>query len=494
MRNVDFGKFGRRAVLRGAGASLALPFLESLMPKMARAQAAIPTRLVIFSSPQGTLLERWRPTSQGDGSLRLSELLAPLEPFRDRLNVISGIANEMPRYHESNGHNAPGHTLLTAHLCDSSATSDGQLLPQGSRASCEIGANSIGPSVDHALATALGVNAINLSVSGYGDGDENRMFYRSNPLVDSEPNGARAGASLENDPEVAFREYLGSLVVQNPNNPEPAPMSFQDRLVAQRLRVLDATREALTSLSAQVSVNDRRLLAAHEARLRDLQGRLGGGGSQLIDCGEISQNLPGGYQHDNDHQHLWYQAQIDVMVQLLACGVSPVVTLQDVEYGGPQFQILEAPIPAEVADRGGIALPGARVDGWHAQVHGDVGGTPNENQNLIAGFTFYATQFRALLERMDGVQEANGRTLLDNSLVLWISEFGDGGSHSPWDLPVVLAGSAGGLLPTGRYLETNGATTGDLYTSILRVFGQNVDSFGFNGDSDLNHGGISGLV
>jgi hypothetical protein len=94
---------------------------------------------------------------------------------------------------------------------------------------------------------------------------------------------------------------------------------------------------------------------------------------------------------------------------------------------------------------------------------------------------------------MDEIVEPDGNTLLDNSLVLWISEFGNGGAHSTEDLPVVLAGGAGGRLATGRHLERDSYTTNDLYTSILNLFDVPDRSFGLNVDG-ISHGGIPGLA
>lgn len=476
-------KLGRRRLLQGAGAALTLPMLESFLPK-ASAQGRPPTRLVVITTGQGTLLPRWTPPSADGAPLQLSELLMPLTPFRDQLAVVSRVSNRMPRYHRSNGHNAPGHTLLNAHLCTTSANADGQLLPSGSRTEVQQGTTCIGPSIDHAIAAQLGAPLpLNLTVNGTGLG-ENRMYYRVDPARPSEPRGARAEPRYINDPRTVFDELLAS------TGGGEGPTTLRDRLRGQRGRVIDAARSSYGSLSSRVSAADRGRLEAHAARLSDLERRLDS--FEAATCDDPTLSMPAGYG-DAGRADLHWQAQIDVMVTALSCNVTRVAAIHDSSYHGPSFPFLTAPIPDRLARYDGVSLPGGPVSGWHAQVHGDTGGRPNDNSNLAAGFRFYATQVAYLLDRMRAIEEPGG-TLLDNSLVLWISEFGNGAVHSSDDLPVVLAGGAGGNLRGGRHIVASGATTGDLFTSMHRLLGLDVDSFGFAGDSDLQRGGISAIA
>ncbi|MDQ3036062.1 MAG: DUF1552 domain-containing protein [Myxococcota bacterium] len=469
----------RRQVLRGAGLTLALPMLESLLPRTARA-GTMPPRFVVVTTGQGTLPNRWTPPSIAAEGLELSELLMPLSAHRDELVVVSGVDNLMPRYHNSNGHNAPGHTLLNAHLCTTSAASDGTLLPEGARGDVQQGTLCVGPSIDHYLADRIGSPLpLNLSVNGTGMG-ENRMYYRVAPERSTEPLGARAEARLIDDPVRVFDEHLAGS--------SGPPTTLRERLRGQRGRVLDSLGSSFSALSGRVSAADRARLEAHAERLTDLEARLGA--PSAMTCASPELVLPAGYPTAGRSDLQW-RAQIDVMVTALACNVTRVATLHDSDYHGPGFDFLQTPLPASLADAGARALPGGAIPDWHAQIHGDSGGTPNDNGNLIAGFTFYATQVAYLLEQMRSVVEPDGSTLLDNTVVLWLSEFGNGGSHSTTNLPVVLAGRAGGALRTGRHLQRPDRTTGDLYTSILQLFGVDEPTFGLTGDTDLQHGGLA---
>ena len=116
---------------------------------------------------------------------------------------------------------------------------------------------------------------------------------------------------------------------------------------------------------------------------------------------------------------------------------------------------------------------------------------------LFPGFQWYSQQFRLLLETLDGLDAPEGGNLLESTLVLWISEFGDGWSHSLESLPVVLAGAA--RCATGSFRDlradegVNPYTTNCLYTSVLQAFGESDESFGYQ-DSLLPTGGIPDLV
>ena len=205
-----------------------------------------------------------------------------------------------------------------------------------------------------------------------------------------------------------------------------------------------------------------------------------------VECGTITQNLPPGYENPSN-QNNWantnQQAELmnDIMVATLACGARQVVTVQDTQYHGPVFEY----------------LPVGPVDGWHAQVHNDPAlglnlPTVDDNPVLRAGFLEYARRYDDLLTKMDAIVEPNGKTLLDNSIVLWISEFGTGQTHSPNNLPIVLAGG-GGRIAMNRHLDRSGATTGHLYTSLLHAFDIMDPSFGYAGPG-MQNGPISGLV
>jgi hypothetical protein len=92
-------------------------------------------------------------------------------------------------------------------------------------------------------------------------------------------------------------------------------------------------------------------------------------------------------------------------------------------------------------------------------------------------YRWYSEQFAYLLESLDAVPEGEG-TLLDNTVVLWVSEFGNSAEHSPDDLLWLLMGNVGGFFRQGQVLELGGRSSNDVHTTIARAFGLELDSFG----------------
>lgn len=459
--------FSRRAFLYGAGgAAIALPFLESTG---VRAAPGAPTRFVIYQSGEGNLPKRFTPQTLANDQLALSEMLQPLAAFKSKLNVITGVGNHLPALHTSNGHNAPGHTLLTANVVDT--TGAGSFSPS---VEVSAGMRCLGPSIDHYLADRLGImEPLNLAV-GASDPGENRMFYKVNPPGAT---GANPEAPLNDDPIDAFQTNLSGL--------PPSTTTRADRFKGRRSNVLNGAMDAFKSLKKTVSAADQKRLDEHFDAISALEKSLNY--IPPAECGGITQDVPPGFEvpHYPTYAKMDQQASlmVDIMYNTLKCGARQIVTLQDTQYDGPTFEF----------------LPEGPMTGWHAQVHNDPAlglgyGSNEDNPDLIAGFLHYAKVFAQLLEKLDGFVEPNGKTILDNSVVLWISEFGWGQTHDPMNLPIVIAGSGGGRIATDRHLVRSGKTTGDLFTSILQAFDVNETSFGYTGEPGLQTGGIPGLV
>lgn len=461
----------RRSFLKAStGAALALPFLES---GPARAQSAnMPLRLVIYASPEGNLSRLWTPPAMPNDALQLSEMLQPLAPHQNKVTVVSGISNKVSGLHKSNGHNAPGHTLMTAELLDTTGTG-----AFSASTSVDVGTLSLGPSIDHYLADQLkGPAPLNFAVGGT-EPAENQMWYKVKAAGAA---GANPVAAMNNNPVKAFQTYLAGT-----SGTTMPTQTRADRFKAQRTSVLDTVWNSFKSLNAKVGTADQLRLQQHADAIRSIEK--GATFMPPIACGGQTQTVPSGWTQPKGPAFAGMDVQanlmIDVIVGILACGASRIITLQDTAYDEVRFEF----------------LPVGPVTGWHAQVHNDPAlglgyASNNDNPVLKAGFLYYATVFNRLLDRMDSVMEANGQTMLDNSLVLWISEFGNGQNHNTSNLPVVLAGGAQGKLKGNRYLQRPGTTTGDLYTSILNAFGIPATSFGYNGAAGLNSGsGIAGL-
>jgi hypothetical protein len=463
----DLSRFPRRSFLKGAaGAAVALPFLESAQAKA----ADMPLRLVIYVSGQGTLPPLWTPPTTADSSLQLSEMLMPLKSHQGKLTVVSGISNLIAPLHLGTGHVCCGHTLMNAALIDTTRTGS---FDKNTTALANM--LCLGPSVDHYLASKLGgPTPLNLAVGDTNSG-ENKLWYKVKAAGVA---GGNPEAPLSNNPVSVFKANLASAA----SGPAPT-LSRADKFRAQRSSVLDAVQSSFKYVTSKVSQADKIRLQMHADSLRSIESKL----SYVppTTCSGLTQTLPPGFKQPTypawARLDLEAQAMMDIAVNVLACGANRIVTIQDTFYDNPTFDF----------------LPTGPVMGWHAQVHNDPSlklgySDPSQNPTLKAGFLYYASVFGKLLDRMDAVVEPNGKTMLDNSLAIWISEFGDGRIHSGNNLPVVFAGGAGGKIRGNRHVPLK-ATTGDLWTTVLNIFGVPATSFGYNGAAGLNNGPI-GLI
>ena len=351
--------------------------------------------------------------------------------------MVQGIDNKIPYlYRHSHLHAVADASLLTAELPKKELTY-GRFY-------------SSGPSVDQALAKHLSTATINLSIGS----QEGSKITNTHLLFDQQ---GRPLSSIA-DPLTAFTHLLSSTT--------PA------------INTLNATQRQLSALSGWVGEEDRLALQEHQDRLESLYQRLD------LSCAQSQPNLPSNYDFRHD-DHISAPAQIDLMVEALGCGVGRVGTLIFDNLYEASFHWL--------TEDGSLLADPDRYRSWADMIH--YGGEIQEPL-LEKGFGWYFEQLALLLEQLSNRTAGNGETLLDNTIVLWLSEFGDGWSHTPYDLPVIVAGAAQGA--TGKHFNfrsstmqegPNEYTTNDLFLSLLRAFGSSETQFGFI-DPNTNYPGV----
>jgi len=438
-------KMNRRTLLRGAGgATLALPFLE-LRSGQARAQtASAPKRLVFYFNGEGNLIDRWRPSVASGAALpaQLPPTLAAISGYKSKLNLLYPIDNVVADTMGGNDHNKAGRSLLTCNVFTGGETS-----------------GAAGPSIDQYVKQKLGLTSLELRVGDPNDVGEYQMLF-------SGPGQAVTG---ESNPQRVFDRLFGGVAAAAPAPgsvsgvpSRPAAPSAADRLAQKRSDVMSLVSESFTALRSQAGALDRQRLDAHAQRVQELEAELqslasmagspSAGASGAIGCGKPVIGTP------TDHPTR-SKAQMQNAAMAMACNLAQVVTIQDTRYDVQPFEWL------------GLNLP----NGWHASVH-DRSPLPMLQQ----GYGWYATAFKDLLDAMDAVDEGNGTTLLDNSLVVWITEFGDGATHNTHGIPVVWAGKLGGALRTDRYLQfADGvSSTNRMFVTIMNLFGIAENAFG----------------
>jgi hypothetical protein len=443
----------RRNFLRGAGGvCVGLPLLPSLVPRARAGGAEYPLRLVIFAHQQGTLLDQWIPASVGP--LALSPMLEALAPVQQHLTVISGMHNGVHPIIGNSGHGVAESTLL------SSMPMVTNILPDGTIADgYPPYSGAAGPSIDQVIAERLGpvtpYKTIDLAMGG---GDKSSLHFA----------GPDDPVTFEPDPRAAFDRLFADLDVD-----DPSPLQ---QLRNARASVLDGVSQSFAAVRERAAVEDRARLDAHADKIRALEERFA---LPPLECGQPTLDLPTDYTPGDDQDDVTAAAMIEIATMALACDMTRVASLVFTSGHTPGFPFLGMDFAQQFPELGF----------WHELVHA-VPGRPDVAEVCRECFGFYTSQFLALVQALAAVPEGDG-TMLDHSLVLWVTEFGDGAAHSSTSLPVVLAGSAGGQLQTGRHLDGSGHAFGDLLVSILQLFGHDDTSFGW---PESTSGPLPGLV
>ncbi len=458
----------RRNVLRGAGGlCVGLPFLPSLMRSAQADCSQGIKRLVVMHQPQGMIMEEWHPTGVGT-NFELSPILAGLEPIKDDIVVVSGLDNQMANHFgNQSGHFGANKSLWTGMPCSNNLDADGNPLPESQRPELIDHPDLAGgPSLDQVIANRLGAptpyRSLGMTVGQSWDYEVYAAFHAAR----DEPMG------MDSDPREVFDRLFADF--------EPGEPSPMQRLRAARGSVLDSVAGSYEAVAARLSAADRVRLDAHAAKVRELELRFanGPGGGQGCALPEFA--LPPDYDPDSDDfLDVGAIAQVENAVMALACDMTRVVSIQHI--GGNRYPWLGHPLPFH-------------FDGYHGIFHID---PPNSGRDIpeiraamLDVMRWYADTFLHLVQRLAETPDGNG-SLLDSTLVVWTSEFGDGQSHVTDNIPVVMAGGVCGALQTGRHVEYYGRSTNDLLVSILNAFDFEDTTFGL---SDVCQGPLPGLV
>ncbi|MCA9550385.1 MAG: DUF1552 domain-containing protein [Myxococcales bacterium] len=400
----------------------------------ARAQAApAARRLIIVFSPDGTEHDVWRPTMNGS-RMEFGEgsILEPLARRWQDLTVVDGVA-----YTEGVEHYSGMVRMLTniGFRENVPSVTNGMSLDQYVASRLPSGPRF--PSLE------LGVQC-----SIWGLIPEARMSF----------SGTGQTVPSNEDPRDVFRRLF------------QGPGEDALRRLARQQSVLDVVREDARSLSARLSGEERQKLELHLESLRQMERALEPG-PECPDVPALSQLDP----WQNDNFPALGRAQTDLMVAALACDLTRVASLQ--------WSMAASPT----------------VFTWlnHAESHHSlshvVGATSQGGLQFIQGERWFSEQFLYLLDRLAAIPEPTEPqgSLLDHSIVLWMTEVGDRITHHCEDMPIVIAGGGSGRLRPGRYLHYTGESHGKLLTSLCHAMGLDNPSFG---NATHGEGELPGLL
>ena len=424
----------RRTMLRGLGASIALPLLDGMVPAFAaiRNTAARPVkRLGAVYVPNGMSMARWLPPSEG--ALEMTPILSPLAPVQDQLLVLSGMANKeaKQRLDEGDGdHSRCQAAYLTgAHAVKAS----------GTNSTLEVGV-----SMDQLAARELRddtqLASLELSLEanelvgqcedGYGCAYSATIAWRD----------ANTPLPMQTDPRAVFEHLFGAV-----DSTEPAARA---RALRRDRSILDSVNAEITDLRRQLGRGDRSKLAGYLDAVRDIERRIQIAESQG-DRGLPELAQPAGIPGD-------FEEYADLMFDLLLVAWQADLTRVGTFLVGREKSVRTYP---EI----GVAEPHHPVS-HHRQ-------REEQLAKLAKINTFHMRIFGRFLEKMRATDDGDG-TLLDQALVVYGAGMGNSNAHDPLDLPIVVAGGGGGTLEGGRHVRLpEGTPLANMHLTLLEKMG-----------------------
>lgn len=440
---IHFSRTSRRAFLGGAGALVALPFLESIFGgRAAQADNTPPKRILTFYVPCGIRMDAWTPSKQGAG-FDLPPILAPLAKVQSKLLVLSGLANA-PAIPDAVGDHAAGTgSFLTArHVVKTEGPNIKNGISMDQVAAAELGKTS------RIASLQLGIDG----GSSVGDCDSGySCAYARNISWASETQPLPKTVN----PQVVWDLLFGGF--------DPlATAEEKARRELYKKSLLDHVSADAKTLRGRLGKTDAQKLDEYLTGVSELEKRIDGMGSGFT-CA-----VP-----ERPADSLDYPGQVAVMNDLMAlafqCDITRVISFMLGNAGsGRSYEF--------------IGVKGGHHELSHHQ------GLPENLAALQAIDTWEIQQLASLLEKLDAMPEGNG-TVLDSCAVFFSSEIEDGNTHSHHNLPVLLAGGLGGAFKPGRHLVyTQDEPIADLFIAMLQGAGVPAATFGDNGTGPLDLG------
>jgi len=429
----------RRKFLRDFGlTAAALPFMMNL-PSLGFANSGVrKQRLVVMFSPNGVVPWNFWPDEEGE-SFTLKESLTPLEPFKDKMLIMHGVCDKVRG--DGDSHMRGMGCLLTGIELFPGNIQGGSHTPAGW---------STGISLDQELKNFLQANPE--TRTRFGSLEFGVMVPdRADTWTRMSYTGPNKPVAPIDDPYQMFNKLYGQL-------------KDQENLKS----VLDEVQADLQKLSAIVSAEDRRLLEEQATFVREMELELKA--ASASDVGHAVPELEAGVKEENDNIPRISRMQIDLMINSFAADFSRIATLQYTNsVGGAKMRWL------------GID------EGHHELSHHENDKTESQDK-LTRINKWFAGELAYLTQRLAETPEPGGSgSMLDNTVILWGNELGQGNSHTLDNIPFVMLGN--GLdFNMGRSLKFKKVPHNRLLLSIAQGFGHEIKTFGnpdFCGDGPL---------
>ncbi len=437
----------RRTFLKGLGAAIALPMFESMAPLKALANAGAvtesgaPVRMAFMFVPNGVHLSDWTPKQVG-ANYELPYILEPLQRFKRDINVLSGLTHDKGR---ANGDGAGDH-----------ARSAGVFLTGAQPLKSEGASIRAGVSVDQFAAMQVGNATRFASIeigtetgrqsgkcdSGYSCAYSNNISWRDEATP----------MTKETNPRLVFERLFGSDLKSEADLSRAKRMRY-------RKSILDFVMEDARRLNTNLGKTDKRKLDEYLTAVREIERRVeaaeqaSGERSRRV---ALDYDMPDG-RPDSYQEHIRLMG--DMMVLAFQADVTRISTFMMANAGSNR--------PYHFIDV---------KEGHHELSHHQ--GNADKLAKISKINRFHVEQLAYILDRLKSIPEGDG-TLLDHTMIMYGSGISDGNRHNNENLPLLVAGGAGGSIRTGRHIRYDEETpVCNLFVSMLQNMGIRTDHFG----------------
>jgi uncharacterized protein DUF1552 len=430
----------RRTFLRGIGTSLALPLLDSMVPALTPAATTAAKPVIRFGfvyHATGMIMNRWTPATEGT-NFEFPVTMKALEPFRDRLIVMSGLSQVNGRaLGDGPGDHARGGAVFLTGVHPKKT--------EGVGIRCGISADQIAAKEfgKHTQLASLELGTETQSLaggcdSGYSCAYTNTISWRDEvtPLP------------LEVNPRTVFERLFGE-------GDSTDPAARRARLTEQR-SILDYVAGSIDRLETRLGSRDRTKLAQYLEAIRDIERRIQKAEQQSttlkMPVMERPSSIPDSFE---EHAKL----MIDLQVLALQADLTRVISW----------------VPAREGSNRSYRSIGIS-DGHHSITHHQNDAVKVDN---VAKIDAHLVQtFAYLLERLKATPDGEGN-LLDHMMIVYGSGTADGNRHTHHDLPLVVAGGGAGQLKCGRHIRFPHETPlNNLFLNLLNKAGVPAGKFG----------------
>jgi hypothetical protein len=431
----------RRTLLKGTGVALGLPLLDAMLPAataLAQTAAVPPRRFFAGFVPHGAAPGHWVPEKPGALPAELPFVWQPLEPYRDRLTILTGL-------HSTSSEPPPGETGADHWVAAAFLSAEKPKKTAGA----DVRA---GHTIDQIIAQMIGretlLPSVEMSVEDPGSGSSNcgegYSCVYTNTISWASPT---TPLPMELNPQVVFERMFGS-------------GSTPEERSARRERnqsILDSINGKISSLRREISVPDRSRLDSFTENVREIERRLVIAANATTTAPEDFAVPPGIPQSFDEHIKLMF----DLLALAYQADITRVGTLLFArDLTGRRYPECEAP-----------------NQGFHGVSHH--GEDPALIKELAKINQYHVKMLAYLAEKLANTEDGDG-TLLDHSLLLYGSNMGNPNQHLHYDVPHVILGGNNGRMQGGRHIAypTKTTSTGNLLLSLMDQFDVHHDTFG----------------